>query len=518
MVRYVMRTHRVFVFIRPMNLPWVVITDPFESQDILLRRTKEFDRSTFFAEIISDIQPEGHNQFLSTDARFKHNRNLINHLMAPTFLTQVSGPQIYKAALAMIRLWELKTAIAKGHPFNAHEDITYMTLDAIFAAMFGHPESDSCTTRRLASVSDGPHLSLPPNPDTPMTFPPSTLPSIFAAALTVAGLLMNIQLSPLPRITSWILCKFPYMKRATAIKDGYIRDAINSYLPLLTTSTQEADEPPQTALQSVLLRERAVATRAGRPPQYYSRAIADEFFGFMLAGHDTSATTLAWGVKLLADYPVVQDKLRAGLRTAFHEAMEQRRLPSYTEFVEALLQGGGGEGVEYLDAVVEEILRHANTVDFVVRRVVADGVKVLGKSVPRGTDVFMPANGAGYLKANMVLADKERSPGARREKGEKVWLTRPWDNADLGEFKPERWLKEDGTFDHKAGPTLAFGLGPRGCYGKKFALLQLRIQLTLLVLRFRLLKTPVELSGYDAVQRVTREPKQCYVRLSDAMA
>jgi cytochrome P450 len=65
-----------------------------------------------------------------------------------------------------------------------------------------------------------------------------------------------------------------------------------------------------------------------------------------------------------------------------------------------------------------------------------------------------------------------------------------------------------------AGPSLAFGLGPRGCFGRKFALQEVKIQFALIVWHFKLLKTPPELSGYNAVQRFAREPTQCYVRLS----
>jgi cytochrome P450 len=67
-----------------------------------------------------------------------------------------------------------------------------------------------------------------------------------------------------------------------------------------------------------------------------------------------------------------------------------------------------------------------------------------------------------------------------------------------------------------AGPTLAFNLGPRGCFGKKFALHELKITFALLVWHFELLKTPEELSSYDSVQRFAREPVQCYVRLRNA--
>jgi hypothetical protein len=182
----------------------------------------------FFGELIGGILPEQHIQFLSSDARFKDNPNLINQLMAPTFITQVSGPRVYTAASTMIRLWELKCSTAEGRPFTAHHDIRYMALDVIFAAMFGHPESESITTRRLEAVSQwGATWANTPNTvDKPMQFPEAEVPSVFAAAHTLANSVTDTQLSPLPRATSWVLRQLPYMRKVTAIKDRYICDRV----------------------------------------------------------------------------------------------------------------------------------------------------------------------------------------------------------------------------------------------------------------------------------------------------
>jgi cytochrome P450 len=495
-----------------MALPWVVVTDPYECQDILLRRTKEFDRSGFFGDLIGGILPEQHIQFLSNDARFKDNRNLINHLMAPTFINQISGPQLYKAVSTMIKVWELKCSMAEGHPFVAHKDITYMALDTIFAAMFGHPEAESITTLRLRAVSqhEAKRDALPASVDAPVTFPESELPPIFAAALTLSNSVTDTQLSPLPRQTSWVLRQLPYMKKATAIKDAYIRARVDESVHIMTTDGPSTTTAPRTALHSVLLRERDVAAKEARTPDYTKRAIADEFFGFMLAGHDTSATTVAWGVKFLADHAAAQDRLRADLRAALPDATRAKRAPTYAELAEAR--------IPYLDAVVEEILRHANTIAFVVRRAMQD-TTVLGRVIPAGTDVFLMANGAGYLKPALGVKDGERSPGARVVGGKA--LTGLWEDGDIGAFKPERWLKREGeggqeVFDGTAGPSLPFGLGPRGCFGKRFALQGLKIQFALIVWHFHLLKVPQELNSYDAVQKFAQEPTQCFVRLANA--
>ncbi|KAK9416582.1 putative Cytochrome P450 [Seiridium unicorne] len=447
---YVMRTKRIFVFIKPMALPWVVVTDPLESQDILLRRTKEFDRSGFFGELIGGILPEQHIQFLSTDDRFKKNRNLINHLMAHTFITQCG--------------------MAEGRPFSAHHDITYAALDSIFTSSFGLSEDESITIQRLKATEKW-DKDLPNNVNDPISFPDGDIPEVFGAVLTLAKLSHG----------------HPVVAGSRPHVDKYIKDKIEESIHLI----EKGDTSPRSALHSVLLREREVSAKENRQPDYRKRGIADEFFGFMVAGSDTSATASAWRVKLIADSPSAQDRIRSVLQEALPRAADEKRAPTYQELSKV--------HIPYLDAVVEEILRHANTIAFV------------------GTDVFLMANGAGYLEPKIAVKDEVRSAGARTVSGKA--LTGLWDDKDIADFRPERWLKtnpETGVeiFDPMAGPTLAFGLGSRGCFGKRLGLQALKIQFALIIWHFYLLQTPAKLNGYEAIQKFAREPTQCYVRLA----
>lgn len=479
------------------------MADPFEAQDILLRRTKEFDRSGFFGDLIGGILPEQHIQFLSSDARFKNNRNLINHLMAPTFIREVSAPEVYRGIETLMKVWSVKCDKAKGRPFTAHGDVTFAALDAIFASSFGLEEKQGNMFQRLTAVEEA-EVRVPEDIDEPVHFPEGKVPEIFAAVLTLANSVTDTQLSPAPRLTSWVMRKFPFMRRATKVKDGYIQDRTRECVALIT----QGAEKPKSALHSVLLRERDVAEKEGRQPEYFKRAIADEFFGFMLAGHDTDATTGAWGVKYLADNPSTQTTLRIALHAAFSEALNEKRAPTYAELCKA--------SIPYLDAVVEEILRHSNTIAFVVRQALQDTI-VLGQHIPKGTDVFLMANGAGYLEHIIPVPDSTRSPGAQRASNKA--LTGQWNNDDISLFKPERWLKPHPdspgvhVFDPMAGPSLPFGMGPRACFGKKLALQALKLQFALTVWHFKLLACPEALSGDEAIQRFAREPVRCFVRL-----
>ncbi|KAH4990559.1 hypothetical protein HBI76_062460 [Parastagonospora nodorum] len=511
MISYVFRTRRIFcwltslttrhsspivqVFIKPGAHPWVILTDPFESQDLLQRRTKEFDRSSFFEELFGGILPEQHIQFVSTDARFKTSRSLINHLMAPSFIAAVSAPEVYRSIATLVKVWRQKCDLAQGRPFHAHGDITYSALDAIFGSSFGLAEEESITVRRLEALVANPP-DVPSDTNEPVPFPDGEIPPVFRAVLTLGESGSLTQLSPFPVFTSWIVQSLPYMRRATATKNAYISSKIDECMPHMSSTK------PRSALHSVLLREKEIAAKQGRAPRYYSRAISDELFGFLLAGHDTTATTVAWGVKLLTANPAVQDRLRSALQKSFPLATSECRAPTYSEL--------SNTTVPYLDATVEEILRHANSIAFVIRRAQQD-TSVLGYSIPKGTDVFLMANGAGYLKPNMPLPSHcVRSPGANPSKAA---LSSLWDDSDIHTFDPERWLRPDGSFNSMAGPQLAFGLGPRGCFGKRLALQALKMQFALLVWEFVFSRVPEEFAGWDAVQKFAREPVDCYVKL-----
>ena len=125
--------------------------------------------------------------------------------------------------------------------------------------------------------------------------------------------------------------------------------------------------------------------------------------------------------------------------------------------------------------------------------------------------------------------------GAKGSTGkEKV---RSWDEGDIGEFRPERWLVPDGSgrgevvFDVNAGPAMPMSAGPRGCFGmswlvcmlmmwnadtvqgKRLAHLELRLAIVTLVLAFEFLGVSDALDTDNATEIMTRQPDTCFVRL-----
>jgi cytochrome P450 len=176
----------------------------------------------------------------------------------------------------------------------------------------------------------------------------------------------------------------------------------------------------------------------------------------------------------------------------------------------------------YLDAFLEECLRNAKTIPTILREALVD-VTILGHSIPRGTGVIIFTHGpGGQLESGFDIPEAARSSTSQESKDH----FGIWNPDDIRSFRPERWLHRTtelqsgnkGEFDgleYKAnsGPFLTFGGGPRGCFGKRLAYMELRIVLAMLVWNFEFGACPTELSSYDGFDTATVVPKQCYVRL-----
>jgi cytochrome P450 len=146
--------------------------------------------------------------------------------------------------------------------------------------------------------------------------------------------------------------------------------------------------------------------------------LRDQLMTLLMAGHETTATGLAWAFDLLFRAPQKLQRLRAELAEGGHE---------------------------YLDAAIEETLRVRPVVPFIGRELRAP-TELAGYELPEGT-VVMPS---------IYLAH-----------------TRPDLYPDPQAFRPERFL--DGGPDTYS--WIPFGGGTRRCIGAAFAQLEMRVVL-----------------------------------------
>ena len=164
---------------------------------------------------------------------------------------------------------------------------------------------------------------------------------------------------------------------------------------------------------------------------------------------------------------------------------------------------------------MEEMLRCASTAPVVDRQAMTD-TEILGYHIPKGTVVSCLVAGPTMMSPGFEINKRRRHTGSQTTR--KEGRDRAWDSHDISQFKPERWLiqgEKGDKFDATAGPQLAFGLGTRGCYGKRLVYVEMKILLTVLLWRFEFLSCPPELSSYKSRLIVTNEPRSCYVRLRE---
>lgn len=223
--------------------------------------------------------------------------------------------------------------------------------------------------------------------------------------------------------------------------------------------------------------------------------------GQFIAGLHTTSTTLAWTFIYLTRLQHVQRKLRDALHQACSDAHAEKRVPTLAELT--------ASRVPYLEAVLEETLRlHATSVARQAKR----DTEVLGHRIPKGTNVVMIANGPGFHAPAFDMESARRSATVVKSRG---WR----ETSDMRVFDPERWLihkagaAAEVEFDANAVPQIAFGMGPRSCWGRRMAYLELRLVVCLVVWNFDLLDVSPDLADPKASYGIVHRADQCHLRL-----
>ncbi|KAL7619375.1 hypothetical protein AAE478_009912 [Parahypoxylon ruwenzoriense] len=542
----------VQVWLGPFQKPSLILADFQEAQDILLRRSKEFDRSKKSLQSFAGPVPNHHIAMASSDPRFKGNKDIVRDLMTPAFLHQVSAPQIHAKTVTLIDLWTLKARIADGRPFDAREDILDAAVDIINAAAFGLDDSMSTVKDQLNALITLEGKGFPINSDGSIQFPRVPQNPEIAAIQAIGDHIGEQFKSMFPRFHHhYKVLTHPTLSNNIARKEKLIYDEIEKALVRLRSGTGET----RSAMDHIIQREIGAAAKAGRKPYFHSRRIHDEaglqipdetefhlltdhlpafrilrgrsryklhsfvmyvilisvecflcLCLFVLSFGTANTHYNAGMIKNMADYPDAQKNLRSALRSAYATAYSNGRQPTAVEVWKT--------PVPYLDAVLEESLRMDPPVP-VTNRETTVGTVLLGHKIPKGTNVFFVGNGPDFQHPSLPFPD-----AVRRESSRVKHAYGRWDPADMHQFKPERWLKvnADGkeVYDNQSGPILAFSLGPRSCFGRRLAYLETRIVLALLVWNFEFHKLSEDLSSHEAYDKITTTPHKCFVALSKA--
>lgn len=179
--------------------------------------------------------------------------------------------------------------------------------------------------------------------------------------------------------------------------------------------------------------------------------LRDIILNFVIAGKDTTAATLSWFIYMLCKHPAVQEKVAQEVK----EAMGVKDITDFSKLADCISEESL-EKMHYLHAAITETLRLYPAVPVDAKICFSDDTLPDGFSVRKGDMVCYQPYAMGRMKF--------------------IW------GDDTEEFKPERWLDENGIFQ-KESPFkfTAFQAGPRICLGKEFAYRQMKIYTAVLL-------------------------------------
>ncbi|NEA33618.1 cytochrome P450 [Streptomyces sp. SID13031] len=212
-----------------------------------------------------------------------------------------------------------------------------------------------------------------------------------------------------------------------------IEDAVQT---LVSTREDSADTAGSDML-SVLLRTGRDEQNAGA----HRRELRDQIVTMLLAGHETTASTLSWAWYLLSSHPEAAERVHAEAVAVLGD-----RAPGYADLA----------SLPYTTMVIQETMRLYPPVWGLPRRALAAD-EIGGYPVPAGADVMI----SPYTL--------HRHPGF-------------WPEPD--QFRPERFAADAPALAHRYA-YIPFGAGPRVCVGSHLGMLEATLVAAMVARRFR---------------------------------
>lgn len=465
------RSPVVQLFLAPLWKPLVFVNDTREVEDLLSNRTCDFDKAHATVDPFRPLVP-GASICKVKGAEWRAQVRLWTDVISVGYLRDVAAPVMHDAATELVGLFRAKSEVAGGRPFAVAEDFGIATFDVIWKAMLGADQHGIENERRavLAAV-----LEQPASKDEPAVLAAAGKSDEWDAAAYFLWLIPVTAAFPVPWVMHWLYSLTPRWRRHWAVKKRLKDELIGGSRARFADLGDQKDNESIAEKRDICALDRALRRFDKVSPADSYRPTTDDMYDELLLllmsvstspdgssqthttdgitspqGHETTATLLAWTAKILTTNQTEQARLRDALREHFPST---RQTPSAHAILAA--------NIPYLNASIEELIRVANVFPEVVRAAAID-TELLGHRIPKGATVVCSTY-VGHRPFGLdVVPEEVRSDNSRANKG---GYGRFW-QADVDRYHPERWLREDGSFNAKALPKLAFSLGPRACFGE----------------------------------------------------
>ena len=367
-----------------------LVNDPALVARILTERPDDFPKSLRIAEGLRPLL--GNSVFVTNGEVWKRQRRIIDPAFEGGRLRDTFPAMLDAAMAATRRLPEGITEI--------EGPASHVAADVIFRTLFSIPIEDEIAAATFAE---------------------------FRAYQRSQPILNLAAFLPIPR---W----FPRFHRRET------RRAARSIRALIVRLTNARQQAIASGLAPNDLATKIMTTADPLTGQLFDTAeMVDQVAIFFLAGHETSASALSWGLYLLAANPKVQDKVAA-------EGALFAAAPSFSNLSK----------LKYTRDVFREVLRLYPPVPMMVRQTVQPE-EFRGRPVKPGAQVVL-------------------SPW-HLHRHDRIW-------PDPDTFDPARWQTEANRA-HARDAFMPFSAGPRVCTGAGFAMAEGVLLLALLAQAFR---------------------------------
>ncbi|GIY18588.1 cytochrome P450 18a1 [Caerostris darwini] len=194
------------------------------------------------------------------------------------------------------------------------------------------------------------------------------------------------------------------------------------------------------------------------------------FFG---AGSETVRVTLDWLMLVCAGHPQVQKRIQAEI----DEVIGHERFPTWQDHL----------NMPYTDAAIAELMRWRTIVPLNIMRYTLQDSELKGYFIPKHIHV---------LGVTWAI-----------DHNEKLW------GRDANEYKPERFLSDEGQKFVKPEYAIPFSVGKRSCPGKTFAEIEIFLYLTAILQKFEIYVPQGQKIDFEGQLGISLQPKKQDLRL-----
>lgn len=397
--------------IKQPGLDIYMVNEPKLVRRVLVDEYKKYPKHVLMHRMLEPLL--GNSIFTTNGEVWERQRRLMDQAFLQNRLEAVF-PLMVKGVTRMI---ERLDKVADGQSYEVDGEMTYVTADIMFRTILSEDLDEKDAKR------------------------------IYEAFLTFQQLSQRAMMLMMYRLPSFI----PRIGSKRAAQK--IRSVISEIIDRRFRGHEKGDRQQIPDILSALME--AVDPVVG--DRFTYPEMVDQICMLFLAGHETSASALAWSLYLISNFPEIQERMRKEIADVVGDSE---------------IEYGHTKKLRFVLSVFRETLRLYPPVGFFMREATETHC-MRDKTVEKGSPVMV----------SPWLIHRHREL---------------WDRPD--EFDPDRFNTEEGKESVKCA-YLPFSMGPRVCVGAAFAVQEAVLVLAALVRRYRVEAVPEHVP--DTVGRVT---------------